>query len=232
MRLYHLILLFSFVNLLNGQSTVVIESSGIDSAHLIVHQGNLTVNGEVNAQRGVILGTLSSEKPGAIKFENGLFYGFDGATWIPLSLNREKYILGPSNLTTDGSFSYNSFTGLVAADAMCKATYPEEPSAHFYDVSEINDAMSHNNMGTLSLNTDYWVMSTSYRAGTVGSNLTSFSNYNNCFSYLSSSGALSERGTVFTYSISAPYAGQLTGINSNFKNNISCGTQLRLVCGR
>jgi hypothetical protein len=220
------------MNVVRGQNTVTIQSTGQDSTHLLIERGNLLVNGEISASRGLVLSNSSAAKAGAIKFENGEFYGYDGSTWLPLSTNREKAILGPSSLVFDGSFSFNSLTGLQAADAICKSAYPNEPSAHFYNDSEVNEAMTNNKMGSLVQNVKYWVMSSNYRFGN-GTNVYEVnSNFNNCFNYLSSSGALNERGTVFSYIIAAPYSGQLVGINGSFKNNEVCASNYSLVCGR
>ncbi|MEZ4433771.1 MAG: hypothetical protein R3F65_15295 [bacterium] len=51
------------------------------------------------------------------------------------------YLLGRSNQTSSGRFSFGGRNGLRAATAMCQATYVNEPTAHFCTASEVTQAI-------------------------------------------------------------------------------------------
>ncbi len=52
------------------------------------------------------------------------------------------YLLGRSNQTSNGRFQFNGAVGIQAAHAMCAASYPAEPTAHFCTPDEVMQAVS------------------------------------------------------------------------------------------
>ncbi len=180
--------------------------------------------------------TNANPKEGTIKFANGTFMGFDGNKWVNLS-PQEKYILGPSNIVTDGSISttVNGFlvTGLAAANAICRADFPNEPTAHFYHVDEIEKVVAYGNIGNFSpSNTNYWTMASVFRIDSNTSYYQTNTVSNNCYNFLSNGGNLFERGTTVRITFATPYAGQLLGYQVNLSQETTCNQNLRMICGR
>ena len=223
---------------ITAQNEIIIESSNLDSTHLVIDSGNLTVNGQINANNGLILKPNANiTSPGSIKFENGEFLGYDGTQWVSLSRPMEKAILGASTLVTDGSINITengiTLTGLAAANAICRADYPNEPTAHFYHLDEIEKAVAFGNLGNLSpSNTSYWTMASVFRVNTSTAFYQENTRNNNCFNFLSNGGNESELGTTVSITQGAPYAGQLVGNQVNLNLGTSCAQNLRIICGK
>ncbi|MCA9541417.1 MAG: hypothetical protein KC620_21105, partial [Myxococcales bacterium] len=52
------------------------------------------------------------------------------------------YLLGRSAQTSSGRFSFGNFNGIRAANEMCRASYGNEPTAHFCSADEVMRAVS------------------------------------------------------------------------------------------
>ena len=82
-----------------------------------------------------------------------------------------SFLLGRSNQTSNGRFSFNGSTGIQAANAMCRATYVNEPTAHFCSPDEVFRA----------------VASGAYNAANAAS-------FDNVFTWTVTQGAITSRG--------------------------------------
>lgn len=54
----------------------------------------------------------------------------------------QPYVLGRSNQTSNGEFSFGGVTGIKAAHAMCVASFANEPTVHLCSASEAQQAIS------------------------------------------------------------------------------------------
>ena len=215
MRVLFTLMILTLTINIQGQTEVLVGDSIVETS-LIIQKGALVIGDQ----------TTASPTPGTIKFTEGAFMGFDGDNWVNLS-PQEKYILGPSVINTDGSVEFGSLTGLEAATAICKAAYPNDPSAHFYSSVEIDKAIENGNVNGITTNTKYWTLIHTFH----GLNANNSAN-NNCFCFLLNETAIG-RGTTITFFFQASETStQLAGYFTNYQFGEQCNTVLPIICGR
>ena len=134
-------------------SNVIAEAQDVKIGNI----SNSNSNNLIMENGVVVLSSASDTIAGAIRYENGLFYGCDGITWHLLSPIK-KEILGFSNTTSFGSFEYAGKFGVEAANQMCKESYPNEPTARFYYSNDIDEALTNGLVNGITDGADFWAI--------------------------------------------------------------------------
>lgn len=142
------------------------------------------------------------------------------------------YMLGISAQSSTGRFTFNNVNGMAAADAMCKASFANVPTAHLCTVGEIEQSLStgnYNQNGNID-DTTTWTIGRIVQGATFGNS----SKANNCtnFMYNSADAARGQRLTVDLNEQSAGNGGGVTGRTFNVQRDIACATRLPVMCCR
>lgn len=133
-------------------------------------------------------------------------------------------ILGVSNNTSTGAISFGGRTGMGGADAMCRATFGNEPTAHLCTLPEIQRALATNQVNNNVNNVETWFPFDTFH----GFNATDTTN-NSCHHMLYPSGHIG-RGTTLTVFLNQAIDRGVTGHNYNIKHSIACGGQKKVLC--
>lgn len=146
----------------------------------------------------------------------------------------QPYVLGRSAETSRGRFSFGGLNGVKAANAMCAAAFPDDPTAHFCSTNEVQQAIA---MGSYDANT----RATYDNVGTWTVSQASFSNArgtNSLFStcqnlmYNSADNSNGVRLTVdFDYQ-SAGNGGGVTGDIVKLEQDTGCNQNMPVLCCR
>ncbi len=144
------------------------------------------------------------------------------------------FLLGRSNQTSNGRFSFNGQTGMRAANEMCRSTYPNEPTAHFCSPDEVFRAVS---TGAMTANArvaadSLWTWTVSHESDTNNRNNNSL--HGNCQNLMYNSGDASDGTRImidFDYR-SAGNGGGITGDVVRLGRNVGCGTTSPVLCCR
>ncbi|MGK0358130.1 MAG: hypothetical protein ACI9U2_000413, partial [Bradymonadia bacterium] len=142
------------------------------------------------------------------------------------------YILGRSAQTSNGRFSFNNQNGTAAADAMCKATFAGEASAHLCTIMEVEQSLStgdYNRNGDID-DTTTWTMGALIQGATFANS----SKANNCYNFMYNSGDLArgQRMNVNLDEQSPGNGGGIVGRTFNVQRDIACNTNLPVMCCR
>jgi len=190
-----------------------------------VDNSNLVMNNGV-----IILDDKNDSIPGAMKFEGGVFYGFDGSNWVRLSPEVPKEIIGLSTATTIGRMIYNGKVGIEAANEMCKDAYPDIPTAKMYLPHEIDEALRNDLVSGITDGDRFWAFVHDFNG---------FSNFNSdtrtgncwCFSFGQDDIARGVTGQIFINTIT-PGPGGVFANQVNYSNFNSCTQELPVICGK
>ncbi|GAA3786600.1 hypothetical protein GCM10022271_18950 [Corallibacter vietnamensis] len=147
----------------------------------------------------------------------------------------EPYILGRSNQTDDGKFSYNGKTGWQAANEMCKDTYYNEPYARAFTAEQITQAIVIGNYSSNSNydNVSFWVITSSAIKGD-SFNASNSSGFNNSQNLSENAGDVSRgvRGTiVFNYTSIGNGGGTTIPRFFNVEQEVMNNQNLPCLCG-
>ena len=142
------------------------------------------------------------------------------------------YILGRSAQTSNGRFTFGGVNGTAAADAMCKATFANEATAHLCTITEVEQSLStgnYNRNGNID-DTTTWTIGNIIR----GDGFANSSKANNCYNFMYNSGdvARGQRVTIDLNEQSPGNGGGVTGRTFNVQRDIGCGTNLPVMCCR
>ncbi len=205
---------------------LIVSSSLFTQSNVMI--GNSETASDLVIENGVIVtSTTTNPLAGAIKFEGNLFWGYDGSNWMLLS-NLKKEILGPSLLTTNGSIEIGGLTGIQAADSICRADYPNDPTAHFYNSNEIDKALANGLVNGVLDATQYWVIMHHFDG-----NSSSLSDLNNCYCMLGDQGPYNGTSVQFHLNENpAPTNGGVTGDRVRYQKGRPCGSSYRIICGK
>ncbi len=143
------------------------------------------------------------------------------------------YLLGRSQQTSNGRFSFGGVAGVQAATAMCQAAYPNDPTAHFCSVTEVQQAVTASAYDANSVaamdNVATWTTAPVARGGSFNG-----SDANTCLS-LRYNSADAARGTRLTLDFnhqSAGNGGGVVGTMVNVQSDVACGTNMPVLCCR
>ena len=142
------------------------------------------------------------------------------------------YILGRSAQTSNGRFTFNNVNGMAAADAMCKASFANEATAHLCTTSEVEQSLStgnYNQNGNIN-NVNTWTLGGVIR----GDAFANSSLANNCYNLMYNSGDAA-RGTRLNIQLNAQSPGNGGGVNGrtfNVQRDIGCNTNMPVMCCR
>lgn len=137
------------------------------------------------------------------------------------------FILGPSNHSDNGWFEFNGHQGLRAAGEACKATYPNDPTAHFCSISEVQSAVSVGNYNEININNvEVWLGPSWSKndGGFVG-------DADFCQSLLYHSGHAAT-GTSLTVLTNAGSTSGGAGVRFAFNDAKNCQNSLKVLCCR
>lgn len=140
------------------------------------------------------------------------------------------FILGPSNTTGDGWFRFTAnnqdYQGLRAAGEACKASYPNDSTAHLCSLSEVQSAISVGNYTANVNNVEVWLGPTwsKNNEGFVGDN-------DFCQSFLYNSAHAAD-GTTLRILTEANGSGNGVGVRLVFNDERACDANLRVLCCR
>lgn len=203
----------------NAQDVKIGNISSSNSNNLVMENGV------------IVLSNASDTIAGAIRYENGLFYGCDGISWHLLSPIK-KEILGFSNTSSHGRFEYAGKFGVEAANQMCKESYPNEPTARFYYSNDIDEALTNGLVNGITDGENFWAILHGFPLQT--SSQGTQSNNCMCLSYDNGTLALGTKGNIFLNTPTPGYpnsnsiiANRVTYIEVTCYNNI-----FPVVCGK
>lgn len=141
------------------------------------------------------------------------------------------YILGRSAQSSTGRFTFNGSNGLAAANAMCQATFADEPTAHLCGFDEVQRALatsSYNQNNNFS-NVVTWTVAPALSAGQFAGSLA-----NTCQNLMYNSGDVA-RGTtlraILNYQSNGG-GGGLTGHAFVVQREVGCGGNFPVLCCR
>ena len=143
-----------------------------------------------------------------------------------LQAGNVDYLLGRSAQTSTGRFTFNGVNGIQAANAMCQASFPNDPNAHLCSPDEAMRALaagSYNadNAGTFD-NVATWTMA-------------QISGLNNSCQGLMYNSADAGRGARLTVQLafqSPGNGGGVTGAVVKLEQNIACASNYPVLCCR
>ena len=153
-----------------------------------------------------------------------------------LSAPAGPYILGESAQSSNGRFSFDSKYGARAANAMCAATYSDNPGSHLCTLGEVQRALasgdySNNFAASAAIDTSAtWTIA----PVVTGGSFTNSSSQNTCHNLLYNSGDTA-RGTRLQVDINYTSGGNGGGVTDNhFKvqKDVACGTNMPVLCCR
>lgn len=145
----------------------------------------------------------------------------------------QPYVLGRSAQTSNGRFTFGGVNGIKAAHAMCVASFPNDPTAHFCSTNEVQQAMaagrySADNAAAFD-NVATWTVS-QVSAGDRGNNGL-FQTCQNLM-YNSADNSSGVRLTVDIDYQSAGNGGGVTGDIVRIEQQIGCGQNMPVLCCR
>jgi len=219
MKITTLIFLFiSFSTLTIGQDVEI--GTSMDNSNLVMQNGV------------VVLDSKNDSITGALKFDQGVFWGFDGSSWLNLSHPPKKEILGYSNTVSNGRFSFNGKTGIEAANEMCKDSYPNEPTAHFYFPHEIDEALLNNLISGTTDGTAFWVFKHDFEGFTDNDGIDSRRNNCWCFSFNSGDIADGVIGRIYLNEVTPGNGGGIIANQIRYQNALACNASFPVLCGK
>ncbi len=133
------------------------------------------------------------------------------------------FILGVSNTASNGWFQYNNQQGVRAAGEMCKDSFPNDASAHFCSLGEIQQALSVGNYDNSINGVNTWVYTT------VPRDEDGRKSY--CQSFLYNSGHAAS-GTSLTINTAQASVSGGNGIQLTYTNELACTQQRKVLCCR
>lgn len=143
------------------------------------------------------------------------------------------YILGRSDQTSNGRFTFQGENGTSAATEMCKASYPDDPTAHLCNHSEIQNALATDQFDVENLNN---INTTTWTLNTGGADQGAFSGSlrNSCwnFTYNSGDAATGTRVVIAIDDVSPGNGGGVAANTFNIESGIGCNTNYSVMCCR
>ena len=142
------------------------------------------------------------------------------------------YVLGRSNQTSGGRFTFGGQNGAAAAHAMCQASYPGEASAHLCTPGEVMQAIStgrYNAQGVIDDVATWTIADNAYGVARGNGSL-----HNTCQNLLYNSADASS-GTRLTVDLnyqSQGGGGGVTGRLVRIDQDIACNTSMPVLCCR
>ena len=133
------------------------------------------------------------------------------------------FILGVSDTASNGWFQYNNEQGVRAAGEMCKDSYPNDASAHFCSLSEIQQALSVGSYDNSISGVNTWVYTT------VPRDNDGFKSY--CQSFLYNSGHAAS-GTSLTINTAQASVSGGNGIQLSYTSHLACTQERKVLCCR
>jgi len=147
-----------------------------------------------------------------------------------LSDQAGPFILGRSAQTSNGRFSYSNQNGIRAANQMCVDTYNID-SAHLCTLGEVQQALASNSIGAgIVDDTVTWTIA----SVVSGASWSNSSLQNSCQNLMYNSADYA-RGTRLTVDLnyqSPGNGGGITGHSFEVQQDISCGSNLPVLCCR
>lgn len=157
--------------------------------------------------------------------------GDDGAPGPQGQAGAPGFILGRSTQTSDGRFTFTDFNGIRAADAMCKATYSGEATAHLCSHAEVQNSLS---TGQYSRPTNFNNVNTwTITHDTIGA-FFSGSSPNSCWNlgYNSGDSARGTRLTVYLNNLTPGNGGGIVVDRYDLRSDIACNSPYPVLCCR
>jgi len=140
-------------------------------------------------------------------------------------------LLGRSDQTSNGRFTFDGQNGLKAAHAMCQATFINESTAHACTLHEIQRAVAEGNVASTSISGNaHWLVAPHIR----GSQFTNSMLQNSCQNLMYNSADLA-RGTrvIVRLNYQSPgNGGGVIGDVIDLQSEIACGTNMPVLCCR
>jgi hypothetical protein len=134
---------------------------------------------------------------------------------------QSAHILGASVTATNGWIQFNNQQGVRAAGEMCKSSYPNEPTAHYCSLSEVQEALSVNQYNPNINGVPTWVYSTATPSDD--------NSYCQSLLYFSGHGAV---GTSLTISTESNSVSGGNGIRLSYDTTEACSNSRNVLCCR
>lgn len=144
------------------------------------------------------------------------------------------YLLGRSNQTSNGRFSFDGRFGIQAANRMCEVSYPNDPTAHFCSPDEVMIAVAkrrYNPDNAAALNVATWAAGQTSHSAARGNN-DSLGNTCQGLMYNSADAAHGTEVTVDLNYLSPGNGGGLRGPIVQIRQEVACGQNKPVFCCR
>ena len=204
----------------------------------LIAQGNYLSAAEINALINTAVATINTRidglqtqvttMQGQVTTMQGQITELQTAIQALQNQGSAPFILGPSSTSSNGKFEFGGEQGVRAAGEMCRATFPNDPTAHYCSLGEIQSALSVGNFPANINNVETWVFP-SWIAINNGNNFEGDNDF--CQSLLYNS-AHAAQGTAMTVLTNANSTSNGTGIRIAFNHNRSCQNALQVMCCR
>ena len=133
------------------------------------------------------------------------------------------FILGVSNTASNGWFQYGNEQGVRAAGEMCKDSFPNDASAHFCSLSEVQQALSVGNYDNSINGVNTWIYTTVPRDNDGRKSY--------CQSFLYNSGHAAS-GTSLTIDTARASVSGGNGIQLTYTSDLACTQERKVLCCR
>jgi hypothetical protein len=134
------------------------------------------------------------------------------------------FILGLSANASSGHFQNGNHQGIRGAGALCQASYPNDATAHYCSMGEVQGALSLGNHDATIDGVETWMFSKWFKDNGADNGF--------CHSFLYGSAHIGVTGSTMTIDLAVAGGANGTGTRMTFNDSRNCGTAFKILCCR